>query len=227
MNSNPATVLVLSSDPAFARQIAANWPNGAEPPEFVALKEDLCMDLRHDGYDLAIADASRNQQTITEILTSAGKPAILVHSDSFISRCSANGPLLLLHRQANVWPAIVGVLAREILRREQAERRAREAEELRLSAEAEATLGRYMIEMRNTVSNALTSVLGNAELLLHEPGLPAPVLAQADTVRNMALRLNEVFQRFSSIQKELSVAARESGKSAEVAPAQARTAVAR
>jgi hypothetical protein len=28
----------------------------------------------------------------------------------------------------------------------------------------------------------------------------------------MALRLNEVFQRFSSIEKELSVVARESGK---------------
>ena len=69
-----------------------------------------------------------------------------------------------------------------------------------------------MVEMRNNVNNAITSVLGNAELLLLEPGLPAPVQAQADTIRNMALRLNEVFQRFSSIEKELNVAARESGK---------------
>jgi signal transduction histidine kinase len=71
-----------------------------------------------------------------------------------------------------------------------------------------------MVEMHHTVNNALTSVLGNAELLLLEPGLPAPVLAQADTIRNMALRLHEVFQRFSSIEKELSVIARESGKRA-------------
>ena len=78
--------------------------------------------------------------------------------------------------------------------------------------EAEATLGRYMAEMRHTTNNALTSILGNAELMLLEPGLPAKVLAQADTIRNMALRLHEVFQRFSSIEKELSVAARESGK---------------
>jgi hypothetical protein len=69
-----------------------------------------------------------------------------------------------------------------------------------------------MVEMYHTVNNALTSVLGNAELLLLEPGLPAPVLAQADTIRNMALRLHEVFQRFSSIEKELNVVARESGK---------------
>jgi hypothetical protein len=71
-----------------------------------------------------------------------------------------------------------------------------------------------MLEMRTNVNNALTTVLGNAELLVLEPGLPATVLAEADTIRNMALRLNEIFQRFSSIEKELSVAVRESGKKA-------------
>ena len=76
----------------------------------------------------------------------------------------------------------------------------------------EAMLGRYMMDMRHNVNNALTSVLGNAELLLLEPGLPANVQAEADTIRNMALRLHEVFQRFSSLEKELSVAARESDK---------------
>ncbi len=77
-----------------------------------------------------------------------------------------------------------------------------------------------MIEMRTNVNNALTTVLGNAELMVQEPGLPANVLAEADTIRNMALRLHEVFQRFSSlekelrIEKELSGAVRESGKKA-------------
>jgi len=111
-------------------------------------------------------------------------------------------------------------VGREILRRSSAESRTRASENARAVVEAEATLGRYMVEMRNNVNNAITSVLGNAELLLQEPGLPAPVQAQADTIRNMALRLNEVFQRFSSIEKELDVAARESAK----APVQARAA---
>ena len=62
----------------------------------------------------------------------------------------------------------------------------RESEQARTAAEAEATLGRYMSEMRTTVNNALTSVLGNAELLLLEPGLPAAVLAQADTPKRRA-----------------------------------------
>ncbi len=187
----------------------------------------MCTDLRQDKYDLAIADASKNPASIADLLTAAGKPAILVHSDSFISRCSVQGPVLLLHRHAETWPAIVGVLMKEILRREQAEHRSREAQQQCAAAEAEATLGRYMVGMRHTVSNALTSVLGNAELLSHEPGLPANVLAQADTIRNMALRLNEVFQRFFSLEKELSVVAREAGKSSELLPLQARAATAR
>ena len=61
--------------------------------------------------------------------------------------------------------------------------------------------------MRTNVNNALTTVLGNAELLVQEPGLPGKVAAQADAIRNMALRLHEVFQRFSSLEKELTVAA--------------------
>src|ERR1035438_8317547 len=133
------------------------------------------------------------------------------------------------------------------LRRREAELRVSEANQLCAAAQADATLGRYMVEMRTNVNNALTAVLGNAELMVLEPGLPANVLAEADTIRNMALgraaavlgnaelmvlepglpanvlaeadtirnmalRLHEVFQRFSSLEKELTVTARESGK---------------
>src|SRR5215470_9725025 len=111
MNSDRPTVLVLSSDPAFARQVTASWADGPESPEFVLMKEDLCAELRHDSYDLAIAEGSPDSARITEVLAAGGKPAIIVHSDSFISRCSTKGPLLLLHR-AHTWAALVGVLGR-------------------------------------------------------------------------------------------------------------------
>ena len=107
---------------------------------------------------------------------------------------------------------LAGLLGREVLRRRQAELRLREADRARTAAEAEAMLGRFMIDMRHNVNNALTSILGNAELLLLEAGLPANIQVEADTIRNMTLRLHEVFQRFSSLEKELSVAARESDK---------------
>jgi len=216
MKLHRPTVLILSSDPAFPRELTESWPRGGEAPEFVLLEEDLCRELQRDTYDLAIAEAVTGEKRVNlrQGLAAAGKPAIVVHSDAADDSCSIHGPILELWRGLHSWPAMPALLGREILRRTQAEARATESDRLHSAANAEATLGRYMVEMYHTVNNALTSVLGNAELLLLEPGLPAPVLAQADTIRNMALRLHEVFQRFSSIEKELSVVARESGKAA-------------
>ena len=234
MSSNRPTILILASDPAFAREITAHWPHAPAPhsdgPEFIVLDQGFSRDLQGGTYDLAIADASsadkdkeKNKtkarrkhlnKNLKQSLAAAGKPAILIHSDPALDFYNLDGAILELRREPGIWPAMAGLVGREILRRVHAESRAREAEKICAAAQAEATLGRYMVEMRTNVNNALTTVLGNAELLVLEPGLPATVQAQADTLRNMALRLHEVFQRFSSIEKELTVAARESGKKA-------------
>jgi signal transduction histidine kinase len=216
MKQNRATVLILSSDPAFAREITTNWPKDREPPEFVVMEQDLCADLQGDAFDLAIADAPTGERlaNLRTAIAVAGKPAILTGYHISPQAPFGLGIIVELSRESESWAAMAGLLGREILRRSQAESRSHEAEQFRAAAEAQATLGRYMAEMRHNVNNALTSILGNAELLLLEPGLPANVLAEADTIRNMALRLHEVFQRFSSIEKELSVAARELSKKA-------------
>jgi hypothetical protein len=229
MSNNRQTVLILASDPAFSREITAQWPQDPERhsagPEFIMLDEGFSRDLQGSHYDLAIADAASvgkkssgnkndsNNSRITalkESLVAAGKPAILIHSDPSLGFYNLHGAILELRREPGFWAALAGLVGREILRRQHAESRAREAEKLCAAAQTEATLGRYMVEMRTNVNNVLTTVLGNAELLAIEPGLPATVLVQADAIRNMALRLHEVFQRFSSIEKELGVAARES-----------------
>jgi len=240
MSIHRPTILILASDPAFSREITANWPQDPAPrsdgPEFIVLEEGFSRNLLGNNYDLAIADAScheeddeknksksrikrkplnkRLNKDLKQSLAAAGKPAILIHSDPSRDFYNIQGAVLELRREPGIWPAMAGLAGREILRRCQAESRAREAEKICAAAQAEATLGRFMVEMRTNVNNALTTVLGNAELLVLEPGLPATVLAQADTIRNMALRLHEVFQRFSSIEKELHVDARESGKKA-------------
>jgi len=157
-------------------------------------------------------DRNGPNQLLNRSLAAAGKPAIVIHCDPARDFYNIHGAVIELRGEPGVWPAMAGLIGREILRRGQAESHAREAERTCAAAQSEATLGRYMLEMRTNVSNALTTVLGNAELLVLEPGLPASVLAQADTIRNMALRLHEVFQRFSSLEKELTVEARESGK---------------
>ena len=138
----------------------------------------------------------------------------MIHSDPSRELYNIQGDVIDLRRAHALWPSIAGLVGCEILRRRWAECRARKSEASATAAQAEATLGRYMVEMRTNVNNALTTVLGNAELLSHEAGLPANVQAQADAIRNMAFRLNEIFQRFSSLEKELNVAHRISGAKA-------------
>jgi signal transduction histidine kinase len=102
------------------------------------------------------------------------------------------------------WTQVVLLLAGESLRRTEALKLARQAERHASQYANQATLGRYMYDMKHNMNNALTSLLGNAELLLLEPGgLSAQSLAQIKTIHTMALRINEVMQRFSSLASEL------------------------
>ena len=63
-----------------------------------------------------------------------------------------------------------------------------------------------MVEMRHGFNNAMTSLLGNAELLLMEPGVfSARVREQLKTIRAMAMRMNQMMQRFNSLEAELQI----------------------
>jgi hypothetical protein len=237
---NHPTVIILSSDPAFSREITATWPRGTSgsgTPEFIVLDPSLSSDLNGRHYDLAILDNSRqtasgqtekargrrNQKNFAPkvhgrvldlklSLVTLGRPAIVIQPHSEINFYGINGAVIEIRREPQTWAGITGLVGREVLRRRQAESQSFEAERLSSSAQAEATLGRYMLEMRVSVNNALTTLLGNAELLSNEAGLPAAVHVQADTIRNMSLRLHEIFQRFSSLDKELRITVGESSQ---------------
>jgi hypothetical protein len=239
---NHPTVIILSSDPAFSREITAAWPRSSGSsgaPEFIVLDPTLSSDLNGGYYDLAILDNSgqtasgksvkgrgrRNQKNVAPkattkdrvldlklSLVSLGRPAIVIQPDSEMNFYAVDGAVIEIRREPQVWAGITGLIGREVLRRRQAESQSYEAERLSNTAQAEATLGRYMLEMRVSVNNALTTLLGNAELLSNEAGLSAAVHVQADTIRNMSLRLHEIFQRFSSLEKELRITAGESSQ---------------
>jgi hypothetical protein len=120
------------------------------------------------------------------------------------------------------WPDTLIAFAAETLRRIDAVKRAERAEQLNLVLKRNATLGQYVIDMRHSLNNALTSVLGNAELLLLEPGaFTADVRSQLDTIRHMSLRMHEILQRFSSLEKELSFAEKQSRNESGARPAAA------
>ena len=127
-------------------------------------------------------------------------PPIPRNSDS----CAAKYPRLVHIPLREDWAQTLLLVAGESLRRAKALRIARQAERNAAKNENHATLGRYMLDMKHSVNNALTSMLGNAELLLLEPGqLSSQSLAQIKTMHSMALRINEIMQRFSSLASEM------------------------
>jgi len=215
------TVLIISDEADFSRSVTARWQMERTVPAFTLLSGELWPRFAADVFDVAIVgDLRRNLLSVVlEPLHSTGQPVFCVCRDSATAQLvRERWPRIAILRPSEHWLETLVLSANEAVHRSRAEHRARAAELSCATLERQATLGRYMVEMRHNLNNALTSVLGNSDLLLLEPGsLTAQTRAQIETIRNMALRIHEIMQRFSSLEKEMNVVAqqveRDSGKS--------------
>jgi signal transduction histidine kinase len=207
------TVLIISEDAQFSRAISNRWQEDRNTPVFTVMRADLCHVVDPSDFDLAIVgglDAAR-WPTVLKALSPAGKTVLAVPEEPFTEQSlrEHHARALFLRRREG-WLDALFLIVSEVLRRTEATRRARNAERTTAALEREATLGRYMLEMRHTLNNALTSVLGNSELLLLEPGtLAGPQRSQVETIRNMATRMHEILQRLSSLDAELKLLERQ------------------
>ena len=217
----PSTVLIISDEVDFSRRITARWQMERTPPAFTILSGDLWPHFAVDVFDVAIVGELRREllSVVLEPLHSTGQPIFYVCQDGPTAELvRERWPRTSILRRSEQWLEILVLAASEAVHRSRAESRARAAEFSCAVLERQATLGRYMVEMRHNLNNALTSVLGNSDLLLLEPGsLSAQTRAQIETIRNMTLRIHEIMQRFSSLEKEMNVVAQQaeqdSGKS--------------
>ena len=201
------SVLILTDDAEFARTLAACWQVERQLPGLSVLTSDLWNSGDAGMPDLlvigplkegALADVLRNLANSTAIIICATAEA------NELTLLRKRYPRLLHVPLREDWTQVVLLVAGESLRRTEALRMAKQAEQHAAQNANQATLGRYMLEMKHSVNNAMTSLLGNAELLLLEPGeLSAQSLAQIKTIHTMALRINEIMQRFSSIASEI------------------------
>ncbi|HUO26835.1 MAG TPA: hypothetical protein VMU61_14300 [Candidatus Aquilonibacter sp.] len=220
------TVLIISDDAEFSRRLTARWQMERNVPAFTLLSGAL-WPRSVESFDVAIVGTLRREllSVVLEPLHSTAQPVFCVCDDSAtVQLVRERWPRVCAVRHDEYWLEILVLAAQQAVHRARAEARARLAEQDCLTLERQATLGRYMLEMRHGLNNALTSVLGNSDLLLLEPGsLSAPTRAQIETIRNMALRIHEVLQRFSSLEKEMNVVAlqaeRDSGRSYSAAAA--------
>ena len=205
------TALIISDDADLSRRVTARWQAERMTPAFTLLSGDLWPRFAVDNFDVAIVGDLRREvlSVVLEPLHSTGQPIFCVLEDcSTIQLVRERWPRISVLRREENWLEVLVPAASEAVYRSRAEARARTAELACATLERQAMLGRYMLEMRHNLNNALTSVLGNSDLLLLEPGsLSALSRAQIETIRNMALRIHEILQRFSSLEKEMNVAA--------------------
>jgi signal transduction histidine kinase len=199
--------LILTDDTEFARLLAACWQTERQLPGLSVLTSDLWSPGETVECDLVVVGPLL-QQRPSEILNSItpGTAVILCApcDAAELGHLRKRYPRLLHVPLREDWAQVVLLVAGESLRRTEAQRLARQAEQRAVQNANDAVLGRYMIDMKHNVNNAMTSLLGNAELLLLEPGeLSAQSLAQIKTIHTMALRINEIMQRFSSLASEM------------------------
>jgi signal transduction histidine kinase len=190
------TILIVANDPEFARTICVRWQEKGNSPAFLINDSPL-----HSSFDLAIAG---DAEVSLRALQSSGRPVI------HVSEVSQNSVGVVKIPPVDGWPDLVITVATQILARQQAACDLAHLLETKSQLEREASLGRYVLEMRHSLNNALTSILGNSELmLLDEDVLDPNFRQQIETIRNMGMRMNEILRRFSSLQKEMELTGRE------------------
>jgi signal transduction histidine kinase len=212
---NDASVLIVSDDTEFARVVVGHWQAEPVVPEITIVTSDVWQPGSESRYDLAIVGPVRGESLsaiLTPLISSTSTAAVYVaDSQDNIPALKEEYPQLLIVARQDHWARTLLLVSIEALRRVEAVGRAQRAERLALASQRHATLGRYMLEMRPSINNALTSVLGNADLLLLEPGrATAESREQIHAIHTMALRLNEVMQRFSSLMAEMQAGETES-----------------
>jgi len=209
---NASSVLVVSDDVEFVREFVSRWEVEHGAPPITVVSTEMWKQASVIGYALVIVGFLRkNSPAATAPELSCDTTVCVVGDRERLSSIrSAHSDWLAVFDQPG-WPETLISFAKEVLRRIAAEKQARESERTCLSQQRLATVGESLLMARPGMVNALTSLLGNADLLLLS-GEPFSVgcLEQLRTVHQMALRLNEIIQRLSSLANEMELSEMES-----------------
>ena len=208
----PGQILIVSDDSEFVRSVVSRWRTEKDSPVITAVSSGVSGQASSSGYEIIVVGPLRKCTALPS------GPA--VHPDSVVCAVGDEQSLKvvgaarsdwLLLPECPGWTKLLFSLAGEVLRRTAAETRAREAEVKTHSQKRFGILGKSLLEARPGMVNALTSLLGNADLiLLSEEPLPDHCRENVRTIHTMALRLNEIVQRLSSIENEMELSERKS-----------------
>lgn len=208
----PGQILIVSDDAEFVRNVTSTWRMEKDSPTVAAVSAGARREGGFSGYAFVLVGPLRDCEGLpaaSAVFPDSVVCAVGDEESLKVVRATHNDWLLIPENPG--WAKILFSLAGEVLRRTAAETRAREAEITILSQKRFGILGKSLLEARPGMVNALTSLLGNADLiLLSEEPLPDRCREHVRTIHNMALRLNEIVQRLSSIENEMELSERKS-----------------
>lgn len=220
MNPGP-DVLIITDEAEFARDLLARWQLEKIQLGLTVMSTELLKQPTESAVDVVIVGPVRHGRLpgVLRSLESKGRPIIcVVSSAAQLSVLKADHPRVLAFCRHEGWLDTVVLLTGECLRRADLTARLRKAEHAALANSRHAALGRYILEARHDFNNSLTSVLGNAELMLMEEGvITNSMREQLDTIHQMALHMHVVMQRFASLAMEMPGNEKESHHETELA----------
>jgi K+-sensing histidine kinase KdpD len=200
-------IVLIADAPAFAHDLMARWQIERNLPGITVMSTDFLTGISEGNFDLAIVAAVRNKRvaSVLKILDGGDYPVICIMDNAAdLKMARIAHPRLHVMQSHEAWLESLLLLAAACLKRVDFTERVRRAEKAALASSQGATLGRYMLESRHDLNNSLTSVLGNAELLLlKENELPESARDQLQTIHEMALHMHDIMQRFSSVAAEV------------------------
>jgi hypothetical protein len=202
---NSSQILIVSDDAEFVRAVSARLRAQKFAPAITALTLNICEQANPAGYALIVVGPVRSLTDVSAILSLRLDSSVCAVGDleNLAAVRTRHADWLLLPECAG-WIDVLVSTAREVLRRNAAEVRARDAERLTFSQQRFGILARSLMEARPGMVNALTSLLGNADLLLlSDYPIPNECREQVRTIHTMALRLKEIVQRLASVESEM------------------------
>src|SRR5438309_4433 len=123
-------------------------------PACTLLSADLCRDLDSESIDMVILGVVRPDilPCVLKTLDPARKPVLFVvkEKQSAQSACEMRPGVRILQQQEG-WLEVLMLVASEILRLAQAVKRAHRAEQACKSLERQASLARYMLDLRQSL----------------------------------------------------------------------------
>ena len=203
-------VLVISDQSGFSRDLIARWQMQPQLPEFTALSSELWHGTASSPFDVAVAGDIR-QERVPDVLKQFNRgiaPSVYVAAQGEqVHGLRRDYPRVVVVPHHDAWLDTLVLVTEEILKRAEISAHIDRIERYARTSQSQAALGKYMVEMRHSFNNALTSVLGNAELLMLESATLNPGMReQLETLHSMTLRLHEMMQRFTSLELEMQCA---------------------